>query len=278
MTSTKNTPNKLKIKGDKILNISVKTWFLVAVIGQYIFAYYIAVSYGSSAVTGDFDNWNETLTHGYVPGETMGNFTLAAHLLIAAIITIGGPLQFVSEIRARFPIFHRWNGRIFISTALIMSITGLYLSYSGRNLVGDGDLPQLIAITIGAFLIIIFALLAFRTAVARDFKAHRGWALRLFLLVNGVWFFRIGLMFWLFINNGPAGFDIEAFRGPFLTFLAFAVFSGVLTLTILELYLIAQAKAGIYWKFSVAFLLFGLTIIMGIGIFAATMGLWLPRV
>ena len=50
-------------------------------------------------------------------------------------------------------------------------------------------------------------------------KAHREWAIRLFLVVSGVWFFRVFLMLWLTINQGPAGFDIETFQGPALKYI-----------------------------------------------------------
>lgn len=40
----------------------------------------------------------------------------------------------------------------------------------------------------------VFVALAWRSALARDFAIHRRHALRAWLLVNGVWFLRIGIM------------------------------------------------------------------------------------
>jgi hypothetical protein len=112
--------------------------------------------------------------------------------------------------------------------------------------------------------------------LARELAAHRRWALRLFLVMSGVWFFRVGLMLWVFLDGGPAGFDPETFRGPFLTFLAFAQY--LLPLAVLELYLRAQERGGPTRRFVVATALFVLTVAMGVGIVIAILGMWLPRI
>ena len=120
----------------------------------------------------------------------------------------------------------------------------------------------------------IFAVLAVRHAIARDFKTHRRWTLRLFMAVNGVWFFRVGLMLWLVINRGPAGFNPKTFTGPFLTIWSFANY--LLPLAILELYLRAE-RSSASTRFAMATGLSVLTLAMAIGIAVATKVMWLPR-
>jgi tetratricopeptide (TPR) repeat protein len=259
---------------DTALKAAVRFWFVVAVAGQWIFAFYVASYYGSSALRGHLEAWNKTLSHGYMPGDALGNSVLAGHLLFAAAVTFAGVLQLVPQIRARFPVFHRWNGRIFVLVAFSQGIDGLYLQWSGRNLVG-GALEH-IAVDINAGLIMLCAAMAWRYARARDFATHRRWALRLFLIANGVWFFRLGLMFWLFVNQGPVGFDPTAFTGPFITFLIFAQY--LLPLAVLEVYLRAQARGSAPARVATAAGLSALTIVMAIGIFSATMGMWLPKI
>lgn len=258
---------------DAALRAAARFWFLVAVTGQWIFVYYIAAHFGSSALQGNFEAWDH-LPHGYVAGDTIGNTALLGHLLFAATITFGGPLQLAPQIRTRFPVLHRWLGRTYVLTAFIMGFTGLYLSWSGRTVVGD--VSQHIAISINGVLIIVCAAMAWSRAAARDFAAHRRWALRLFLVVSGVWFFRVGLMFWLAINNGPAGFDPKTFTGPFLTFLAFAQY--LLPLAVLEIYLRASGRSSAAVRFTTAAGLLALTAAMGVGVFAAATGMWLPRI
>lgn len=256
------------------LNAAVRLWFFVAVVGQTLLAAYVVAFYGRAALDNDLARWNKVLSGGYIPGDGLGNVILAVHLVLAVIITLGGPLQLIPQIRSRFPAFHRWTGRVYLATALLISPAGLYLIWIRGGVVGG--LVQHLGTSLNAVLILLFAALALRTAMARQFSAHRRWALRLYLAVSGVWFFRVGLMFWLIVNQGPAGFDPKTFLGPFLDFLAFAQY--LVPLGVLQLYFYTQDRAGSRGKFAMAAGLIVLTIAMGIGIFGAAMGMWLPRI
>lgn len=270
-TSAVSTLKKSNVWATKMLSTSAQFWFIIAVIGQWIFAYYVTVFYGGAAIDGDFMKWNRVLPHGYAPGEKMGNLATAIHLILAVVMMVGGPLQFVEQIRSRARSFHRWNGKLYIVTAFLISFSGVYMVITKGTISGwVGDL----SVSFNGVLIMLFAVLAWRTAVARKFDMHRRWALRLFLVVNGVWFFRIGLMFWLMVMGGPVGFDPETFRGPFLVFLGFGQY--LIPLAIYELYLKSK-KSNSLGKFSMSIVLFLCTLITIIGIFAATMGMWLPR-
>ncbi len=111
-------------------------------------------------------------------------------------------------VRRRAPAFHRWNGRLYLLTALTISAAGLYIVWFRGSI---GDLGQHLGISLNAVLILVCASFALRHAIARNIAVHRRWALRLFLVVSGVWFFRIGLMAWLIVNHGPVGFDMKTF-------------------------------------------------------------------
>jgi len=95
-------------------------------------------------------------------------------------------------------------------------------------------------------------------------------------VASGVWFFRVGLMLWVLLNKGPAGFDPKTFQGPFLTFWAFGQY--LLPLAVLELYLRARDRGGAPARLAMAAGLFVLTVAMGVGIVVATMGLWLRHI
>ena len=153
-----------------------------------------------------------------------------------------------------------------------MSVGGLIMVWTRGSV---GDMSQHIAISINALLIMIFAGMTLRHALARRIDLHRRWALRLYLAVSGVWFFRIGLMFWIVLNQGPVGFDAKSFQGPFLTFLAFAQY--LLPLAVLQLYFLAQDRAGARGRIVMALGLVVLTLMTAVGIGAATMIMWLPR-
>ncbi len=257
----------------RLLSGAAAFWFIAAAAGQLIFAVYIIAFFGQTAIRGDFATWNKVLPQGHVPGDTMGNAALIVHILLAAIITIGGPLQLIPRLRSAFPTFHRWNGRVYFVTVLIASVTGLYTVWSRSQ---AGHELQQIAISINAVLIIVAGVVSVRHAMARKFAAHRRWALRLFLLVSGVWFFRVGLMFWIAVNGGPAGFDPNTFQGPALVAIGFLQY--LLPLAVLQLYFAARESSAPSLRIATAGTLFILTICMGIGISVATVGMWWPRI
>jgi hypothetical protein len=139
-----------------------------------------------------------------------------------------------------------------------------------------GDLSIHLGSTVNAILIWLCGGMALRYAVARDFKTHRRWALRFFLVVSASWFFRLGFFLSFLIFKGPFGFDPVTFRGPFLTFMSFAQF--LIPLAVLEIYLWAQARPGVMRRMATAGMLFVLTLTMSAGLFAVTMAIWVPQV
>ncbi len=272
-----NTPPSISDKQETaffsgMLHISAAAWLTVAFLGQLLFGVYILVFYGGSTIAAEFDRWNEVMPHGYREGDWKGNLVVGMHVLLASVIVIGGPLQFIS--RYRFPRFHRWLGRVYVSTAILVSTAGLTMVWT-RGAVGDNT--QHISISIQALYIIGFALLTIYYARARQFEKHRNWALRLFMVVNGVWFFRVGLMFWLLINQGPVGFDPKTFTGPFLTVLSIFTYAIPIPLIILEMYLHAGRSTSRLFPIVTSIVILIATIMTGVGIFGAAMGMWLPR-
>lgn len=262
---------RLSSAADVALRFSAALWFVTAVAGQLIFAVYIGVHYGGTAFQGDFAAWTETMIHGIVTGDPIGNLAVFVHILLAFVITVCGPIQLLPQVRGRWPRFHRWNGRVYLTTAFIISLGGLYMVWTRG---GFGPLSNSIAISINALLIMGCAAMALRFALRREFDRHRRWATRLFLVVSGVWFFRIGLMLWIAINGGPVGVG-EDLDGPFSIALTFAQY--VAPLAIYELYLRARAGADAGGRFAMAATLIVLTAGMGVGIVMAALFMWLPR-
>jgi hypothetical protein len=176
-------------------------------------------------------------------------------------------------VRNRFPVFHRWNGRIYMLTAVTLSLAGLYMQWIRGSV---GDLPQHIGSAVNAILIWLCAAMALRYALARNFKTHRRWALRLFMVVSASWFYRLAFFLTLVVYKGPVGFDPVTFTGPFPTFMSFAQY--LFPLAVLEIYLRAQDRPGALRRMATAGMLFVLTLAMGAGILAVTMAIWVPQV
>lgn len=263
---------ELKPLADNALKGASVFWFATAVAGQWTFVYYIASFYGASTLAGRFEAWrkNDSLIKGYVAGDHVGNLYFAAHVLMAALITASGALQLVPQVRVRAMAFHRWNGRLYISTAFLMALGGLWLIWvRGTYLTLYGAASS----TLLASLIMTCAAMTLRQALARQLDSHRRWALRTFMVVNGVWFQRLGYMAWLVINRGPVGIG-KNMDGPFDIFWGFA--SYLLPLAVLELYQRTKHGAGPGGRLAMAGGLVGLTLLMGVGIVSTYLLMWRP--
>jgi uncharacterized membrane protein len=256
---------------DKTLRAATTFWFVVTILGQLAFAFAVATFYGLTSLRGDYHKWN--FTNGFVPGVSMGNTAVVMHLVSAVIIMLAGAVQLVPAVRAKFPLFHRWNGRIYIFAALALSGAGVYMHLI-RGSVG-GPIIHFTG-TLNAILIWICAGFALSFAMARDFRAHRRWALRLFLVVSASWFLRIGIFLSFLIARRPFGFDPTTLEGPFFTFMAFAQY--LVPLAVLEIYFWAQDRPGALRRMATAVMLFVLTLAMVAGLFGVGAAIWVPQV
>ena len=256
---------------DKLLNRSVQLWFLVAFVGLVVFAYYIIVFYGGNGVSGNLEAWGEVSLKGHVEGDVIGNIFFMSHIAMAAIISLGGIVQVIPYIRKHALHVHRWNGRLYLLTAFLISLGGLYLVWvrgSTTTFVGS------IAVTINALLILYFGGKTWIAARGHQVQQHRRWALRTFIVASGVWFFRVGFMAWIFINQGPVG-STDNLDGPFDY--AWSFLNYLLPLAVLEGYFIISNRSTPVGKYMMSGLIFLLTIITGVGIFGAYLFMWGPN-
>ncbi len=262
-------------KALKFLEASAKTWFCVATIGQWLFGLYVIVFYHGSTFSGDFEKWNRVLPKGYIPGDWIGNLSVAIHVLLGGIVIVGGPLQFVPIIQKRYKQLHRWLGRFYVVAAIIIGVMGLVMVWI-RGSVGDRFMH--ISISVSAIYLILFAVLTIKNAMAKQFKTHRKMALRLFMMANGGWFFRIAVMGWILINGKPVGFDIQTFSGPALWVISVLSYSLPAGLIILELYFLAQErKKKVLVHFTTGIIILAI-ILTAVGVFAAALMAWIPRI
>lgn len=269
---TSRVPTHQRWSSATMLTLAARAWFATALAGQIIFISYLLAFYWMAALQGNFAAWNKVLPNAHVAGNSWGNAAIAVHVLIAAIVTLGGPLQLFGRRRARCPAFHRWNGRVYLVTVVLASLTGLYLNATRRA----DNLVQQLGIDINALLILAAAFIAVRHAMHGRTAAHRRWALRLFLLVSGSWFFRVGLMFWIAANGGPAGFDPGTFQGPALIILGFLQW--LVPLAVLELYFYARDRGLARARIAASVTLLAATVVTAIGVVVATMAFWWPHI
>lgn len=96
------------------------------------------------------------------------------HILPAILFMVLGPLQFVSSLRARYPRIHRWSGRIFLTAAAVVGITGLTLAF-GKTIGGVDE--KAAVVLFGSFFLIALAKGLSHT-LRREFAPHREWMIR----------------------------------------------------------------------------------------------------
>ncbi len=135
------------------------------------------------------------------------------------------------------------------------------------------NLTGAIAISGNGLIIALFAVLAWRKALERDFVSHRRWALRTYLVANGQWFFRVMIFGWILLMRSEAGFG-KNFDGPVVVACGFGCY--LAPLAVLELYLRAKEDGGAPARIAMAVVLTTCALLMAIGIVGTYMFAWHP--
>ena len=255
-----------------ILKSTGLLWFLAAVIGQWLFAYYVIAAYAPDTISGQWQLWDETgLIQGYTVDDLIGNLAFISHALLTAVVCIGGTLQLMPPVRNNFPALHRWTGRTYLTVGAFLAIGGIWMIWGrGSRLTDIGAWGT----TINGVMVLVTIGVAFHFARKRDIDRHRRWAMRTFILLSGVWFTRLGYMAWA-IMTGGAGMS-RSLDGPFDTFIAFG--SYLLPLAVLEIYLAASDSRSGVFKLATSGLMVAAAGITALGVFGAWTVMWSPHV
>lgn len=97
------------------------------------------------------------------------------HVLGGLTALLGGPLQFSSRIRKRYPRFHRILGRAYVVGVFLAAPLGILLSTSHHD---PRQIHTVVAITVQASAWMITTGIAFLTARNRHFQQHFEWMVR----------------------------------------------------------------------------------------------------
>jgi hypothetical protein len=260
-------------RANQFLHFSVTSWVAITLIGQWFFATYVFVLYVFPIVTGNPElvNLSQPII-GYVKGDTFGNAALFSHVIPAAFLSVGGIIQLLPIIRRKFPAVHRWNGRMFLSLGLIGALSGLYLTW-----IRDARLSDVgsLGITLNGILIIVAAVFAWRYARAKQFDIHLRWAIHAFILINGVWFFRLYLMAWYMANQGPNG-NTSTIDGPMDIFFSYACYGVPMLIAECVFWAKRQKRTSRTWAVFTLTAMGALVTLMGV--VAAIIMMWIPRI
>jgi uncharacterized membrane protein len=250
---------------DLALRHAAGLWFLVAVAGQWVFLYRVVAQYGIATVSGRFADWerNNEMYRGYVAGDPIGNLAFAAHVLLAAVISLGGAIQLIPQIRDRVIAVHRWNGRVFMLAGAVAAVSGLYMNWVRH---ANGGPVNSYGVTLNAVLILLCVAMAWRAVHSGDIDRHRRWALRAFVVMSGVLFKRLASFGWGVLAPGV--------NPPVMEYV-FEFGSYLIPLAVLELYLRAKASPSRNAKRAAAVVLMVATGYMAVGTVAFAM--WVLR-
>tara|TARA_Y100001980_G_C14556842_1_gene351163 strand:- start:1207 stop:2031 length:825 start_codon:yes stop_codon:yes gene_type:complete len=195
-----------------MLNLLVITvWISALLFGLYILAFYFV-----SLVQGNTSQWNEVLPGLHDTQTRSATAGIGLHFAAGGIILILGCIQLLDPVRLRYPTFHRWIGRIYVSASLLTAIGGLIFILVKGTI---GGFWMDIGFTGYGILTFVVALNTILFARSGNFESHRAWAIRLFALTIGSWLYRMEYGFW-FLFMDRLGHTSD-FTGPFDYFMDF---------------------------------------------------------
>ncbi|GAB3495107.1 DUF2306 domain-containing protein [Spirosoma knui] len=260
-----------KLSGD-VLRWSSRILVTTVWTSAFLFGLYILAFYAAALYQGDMQRWNGVLPRLYESGTTTATTGIGLHFAAGGIILILGSIQLLDSVRIRFPVLHRWIGRVYVGACLLAAIGGLvFIALKGTI----GGPVMNIGFALYGFLMGWAALETYRYAVKRQVERHRIWALRLYALAIGSWLYRMDYGFWLMLTDGLG--HTRTFNGPFDQVMAFFFYFP--NLLVVE----ALSRSGTYrasatLKLLTSGLLLLATIFLGVGTYYFTRYYWGPAI
>lgn len=130
---------------------------------------------------------------------------ILTHVVGGMLALALGPFQFLSGLRARRPVIHRWIGRGYLVGVLLGGLAGLYMAtfaYTGAIARGGFSILALLWLMTGA--------LAYLRIRGGDPSAHRRWMVRNFALTFAAVTLRLQMPFLAIGFGGEMGYRIVA--------------------------------------------------------------------
>ena len=151
-------------------------------------------------------------------GQWWSNLAIYGHMVSGGLLTLLIPLQLISSLRLRFPIFHRCMGYTLAGLAVLTGVGGLfYILWQGTI----GGWVMNVGFGLYGLLILIAAIFTVKLARRRD-PGHREWALRLVVLALGSWIYRVHYGVWYLLADGM--YSKPDFSGTFDVIQTFAFY------------------------------------------------------
>ncbi|ARK09739.1 DUF2306 domain-containing protein [Fibrella sp. ES10-3-2-2] len=247
--------------------LTATVWVSAALFGLYILAFYAAALY-----EGNMERWNKILPRLYEQSTTTATTGIGLHFAMGGIILVLGSIQLLDGVRLRFPAWHRWIGRVYVTACLLAALGGLVFIIT-KGTVGGPVMN--VGFGLYGVLMFIAAIATYRYAVAGQLAQHRVWALRLYALAIGSWLYRMDYGFWLLLTDGLG--HTNTFGGPFDYVMAF--FFYLPNLLVVEAFVRGnRAGASPVLRLAASLVLLLATGFVGVGTYFFTLYYWGPAI
>lgn len=197
-----------------------------------------------------------TVNRVFEAGKPFSNLSISTHMLFGAALTALAPLQLLMGWSKKWMKAHRIIGYIFTLAAILTSIGGfVYVGIHGTT----GGMPMNIAFSVYGVLLLTATYQTIQFARQKEISKHNEWALRLFILAMGSWFYRICYGFYFTVDPSGSG-HTDDFHGLFDLIMNFGFF--IPPLILLEIYFYLNKRG----KFNVHPIISSLTVLLVSGI------------
>jgi hypothetical protein len=260
------------LSGASTLRFSARSLMAVVWASSALFGLYIVAFYGRAVFVGEPERWNTVLPGLYAAQAPFANSGIGLHFAAGGLILMLGCVQLLEGVRRRWPVLHRWIGRVYVSAALVAGLGGLAFIVAKGTI---GGTPMDLGFGLYGVLTVLAAVQTWRHAHGRRLEVHRAWALRLFALAVGSWLYRMEYGIWMLLAGGLG--HQPGFTGPFDQVMAF--FFYLPNLLVVELYLRARRTGvapAVRWSSSVAML--SCSALVGVGTYFFTRYYWWPGI
>lgn len=89
---------------------------------------------------------------------------IVLHIVAGILLNLLAPLQFAPKFRQRWPVFHRWSGRLLVVSGALVGVTGLWMNQFYPLFGGIGKYTGVVAHSTGLLLGLGLALRAILAA------------------------------------------------------------------------------------------------------------------
>lgn len=245
-----------------IILLTATVWGSGIIFGLYMICHYLfAVGPG----------WNVMLPHLYSRDRPIATVGIGTHFLGGAITIILGAIQLVAPIRKRFPMFHRWTGRVYITCSTMTAVGGLLFIWTGHGCIGGPTMD--IAFSLCAVLTLISSAQAYRhAAITQRYDQHKLWAWRLYSLMISSWMYRMEYGVAAILRL-PHDYDHYSYALDYVM----DFFFYVPNLLVVEFFWRFQPQAPLFWNvLAVAMLVVAATILLMT--LVECMEIWIPGI